>query len=162
MKTEATILLFRGRGLTSNLIRWQSRGPWSHAAIEMGGQVWEAIQWKRVRRRGIGEVIAECEKSRTRLAGIKVEITQEQGFEMIRWLNKQLGKRYDWSSVLRFVTRQQASRRAAEVWFCSELVFAAFRHVDIHLLARTQPWEVSPALLARTPFGGELQPIVQP
>lgn len=80
-----------------------------------------------------------------------VDLTLDQANEFERFLFAQLGKRYDWSSVLRFLSRRQASRRSREVWFCSELVFAAFQHVGIDLLARTEPWEVSPGLLARSP-----------
>ena len=153
MMTSAGILLFRGRGIASTLIRWQTRGPWSHAAISLGMDAWEAREWRRVARRTLGEIVAECMRDKVRLERISVPITAEQARDMRDWLDDQVGKRYDWGSVLRFVSRRQSRRKAAEVWFCSELVFAAFAHVDIDLLARTEPWEVSPSLLGRTTAG---------
>jgi hypothetical protein len=50
------------------------------------------------------------------------------------------------------VSRRQASRKAAGVWFCSELAFAAARQAGISLLGATEPWEVSPGLFARSPL----------
>ena len=151
-KTTARIWMFRGRGLVPTLIRVQSRGRWNHAAIELGGDVYEAREWRRVMVRPARVVLGDAIEKRGDVMAFGLELTEGQLEEMRIWLRDQIGKRYDWSSVFRFVTRRQARRKSAEVWFCSELAFAACKTVGIDLLARTEPWEVSPALLARSPL----------
>lgn len=64
----------------------------------------------------------------------------------------QIGKRYDYTMVARFVTRRQESRKSSGKWFCSELVFASVCKAGLDLFRATEPWEVSPGLLARSPF----------
>jgi uncharacterized protein YycO len=64
----------------------------------------------------------------------------------------QLGKPYDWTMVLRFISRRQESRKSRGKWFCSELVYASFQKAGVDLLRDTDPWEVSPGLLARSPL----------
>src|SRR5690606_21875536 len=78
------------------------------------------------------------------------EVLRLRGF-----LEKQTGKSYDYRMVFRFITRLQETRKSRGKWFCSELVFAALQQCGIDLLSRTEPWEVSPGLLARSPY---LQP----
>lgn len=70
---------------------------------------------------------------------------------ILRFLEAQLGKKYDYTMVIRFITREQETRASSGKWFCSELVFAAFLAAGIALLARTEAWEVCPGLLARSP-----------
>ena len=64
----------------------------------------------------------------------------------------QLGKPYDYTMVARFISRRTESIRTKDKWFCSELVFAAFLHAGLPLLRDTQPWEVSPELLSKSPY----------
>lgn len=148
MSVRVFIALHRGPGLIGTLIRWQTRSPYSHASIVLRqAAVIESregigVRWLSKLQPAAGEQIDL----------FAVELTIDQANKLEAFLLAQLGKRYDWSSVLRFVSRRQASRRSREVWFCSELVFAAFQHVGINLLARTEPWEVSPGLLSRSPL----------
>lgn len=85
-----------------------------------------------------------------------IEATPEQVEKIDAFVRGQLGKPYDYTMVARFVSRRQASRTESGKWFCSELVFAALLHAGIELLRGTEPWEVSPGLLARSPL---LRPI---
>ncbi len=55
-----------------------------------------------------------------------------------------MGKKYDYTMVARFVTREQEDRDSNGKWFCSELVCATSRKGGIDLLARTGAWEGSP------------------
>ena len=71
------------------------------------------------------------------------------------FLGMQVGKRYDLSSVVRFVARKQASRASAEKWFCSELAFVFAKKCGVQLLSHCWPWEVAPRDIALSPaFGG--------
>jgi hypothetical protein len=68
----------------------------------------------------------------------------------LEFLKPQIGKGYDKTMVVRFLTRFQESRKSKGKWFCSELAFAAVREGGVELFARTEPWEVSPGMLNRS------------
>lgn len=148
------VVLFKGKSFISRLIRWQTRSEYSHAAVlveettaghpvmgfvieSMEGVGVRAAQWKAAEDADVFEVegLSELEKTR-----------------VLKFLNEQVGKKYDWLMVLRFISRRQESRATSGKWFCSELVFAAFLKAGVELLARTEAWEVSPGLLARSPW----------
>jgi len=50
--------------------------------------------------------------------------------------------------VIRFITRQQETRKSSNKWFCSELIYASLLKAGIVVLERIEPWEVSPVLLS--------------
>ena len=140
------VLLFHGRGLISTLIRWQTRSQYSHAAIQLNdGSIIEAWQGAGVRKlpgftRGTEGIDA-------------FEITAPYNhLAVLEFLDSVLvdNDGYDYFGVLRFVSRRRA--RDNKKWFCSELVFAAIQAGGLNLFERTQPWEVSPGLLARSPY----------
>ena len=117
---DMKVLLYRGTGPTSRLIRFQTRSPYSHAAMMMddgtviearmrGGVKHVATPWTRHRKNTPVEVYA-----------IKGDFDEEK---VESFLLSQLGKKYDWLSVLRFVSRRKAP--ADDRWFCSELILAA-------------------------------------
>lgn len=140
------VLLFHGRGLISALIRWQTRSEYSHAAIMLDdGSIIEAWQGAGVRK----------------LPGLKrgtegidaFELTQPcNHLAVLEFLDTVLvdNHGYDYLGVFRFVTRRRAKQN--KKWFCSELVFAAIQAGGLNLFERTEPWEVSPGLLARSPY----------
>lgn len=141
------ILLFRGRGLIASLIKFQTRSEYSHAAICLGdSRVVEATYVKGV-------------NTSPTLTGFKgavdtfeVETTPTQDAVIEQFLVQQVGKLYDLTMCIRFFTRKQATRKTKGRWFCSELVFAAFQAAGIDLFKQTEPWAVSPGMLARSPL----------
>lgn len=140
------IVLFKGTSWISRMIRWQTRSKYSHAAIlTEGGTLVESLEGKGVQ--------STCDWNRPENADIfDVPSTQDQRNSIMGFLSAQVGKPYDWLMVVRFVTRRQEGRRTSGKWFCSELVFAAFQQAGISLFRETEPWEVSPGLLARSPL----------
>jgi uncharacterized protein YycO len=143
-----TILLFHGTDLTSRLIRWQTRSKYSHAAIRIAGTgIFEAVTCEGVR------LIPDLTPAYQDVTVDEFAINLAGATGLARaFLAAQLGKPYDYTMVARFLTRRQESRRTSGKWFCSELVYAATIKYGARLLRDTAPWEVSPALLARSPF----------
>lgn len=133
------------KGWIGKLIGWQTRSPYCHAAITVEGWTYEAG------RNGMDPVTCYEERSQD-WDDYAVEVPDGLTTIMQSFLDAQLGKPYDVTMVLRFITRRQETRRCKGRWFCSELVAAAFQTAGIPLLARTEPWEVSPGLLARSPL----------
>lgn len=148
MPSNLTICLHSSNSLVSRLIRWQTRSGYSHASFEFpDGMVMESREWK-----GVRMLTAHEQADGETIDRFTVYATPFQAAKVRAFCFDQLGKPYDWTMVARFVTRRQESRASSGKWFCSELVFAACLHAGIVLLRDTQPWEVSPGLLARSPF----------
>ena len=61
-----------------------------------------------------------------------------------------MGRKYDYGDILAFLLRRPRPHNAK--WFCSELIFAATQHAGIEVLARIEPWQVFPGLLAFSPL----------
>jgi uncharacterized protein YycO len=149
------IALHRAPGLIGTLIRWQTRGEYSHASMLMDdGSVIESREGHGVRR--LPRLV--------RRKGETIDLfnffhSPEQNRQITTFLEAQIGKPYDYTMVARFVTRRQASRAQSGKWFCSELIYAALQQAQLPVFRATDPWEVSPGLLARSPL---LQITAQP
>lgn len=142
--TGCRVLLFRGRGIISALIRWQTRSVYSHAALLMpDGKIIESWQGEGVRTKQLTDWsnIDQFEV---------VGMTSEQWIDAIEFARLQIGRGYDYLGVIRFISRR--SMPANGRWFCSELVFMALRVAGVDLLARIEAGEVSPGVLALSPL----------
>jgi uncharacterized protein YycO len=141
---DPAILLFRGRGLISSLIRWQTRGEYSHAALLMpDGRIIESWQGDGVRIKTLADWVGVD-------AYTVVGMTDEQWERAFEFARSQLGRGYDYWAIVRFISRDKMPEN--ERWFCSELVFAALAHARVAALARIEPWAVSPGLLNLSPL----------
>ena len=147
MKT-GKILLFRGIGLVSALIRWQTRGDYSHAALLMPNGTTIIESWQ-----GIGCGVQQKEIADWR--GVDTYdvhgLTTEQWAVVDSFARSQLGKPYDYFGCVRFLDRRKLPHDLSH-WFCSELVFAAFQAAGVELLARCDASDVSPAMLSLSPL----------
>lgn len=139
--------LHRGRGFISSLIKWQTRSVYSHVSITLDdGRVVEAREFKGVR------VLPKLQPSKgERIDSFHIELSERQKEEIEHFLLSQVGKGYDYISILRFITRDHVPHWSKTKWFCSELAFEAFRTAGIELLCRIEAWAVSPGLLALSP-----------
>lgn len=141
------VVLFRGKGCVASLIKWQTRSRYSHAAILTSDGTL-------IQSQGKPGVHAIPDWIQTRDA----ELFDVQGLKWedentaLSFLSDQIGKPYDFLMVARFVSRLQENRKSSGKWFCSELVFAALQKAGVDLLRDTEPWEVSPGLLSKSPL----------
>lgn len=143
------VVLHHGTSWVARAIRWQTRSHWNHASVcDQDGWLWEAIEGRGV----VHERTLADARQREEVAVFAVPHLTDAGAWQVRaFLSRQIGKPYDYGMVARFVTREQADRRESGKWFCSELVFAALREGGVSLLARIEPWAVSPQHLAISP-----------
>jgi len=135
------ILAYKGTSLTSRLIRWQTRSPYSHVAIEDdNGLVYEAWQGGGVR------CLTDYTEGHKKGTVIDVfSITGDYHRPRVRaFAMAQVGKSYDYKSVFRFVSRRETRRD--DHWFCSELVASAFMEGGIvlqnHFPSRLSPRDI--------------------
>lgn len=140
------ILLFKGKGIISRLIRWQTNGQYSHAAIQLPD--------KRI-------IEAWHKPNRVRLRGplqdwSNVDTFDVEGMDAAQWtmasswLHRQIGKKYDFNGVFRFLSRRRKDKD--DKWFCSELVFHCVKEGGIDLLERIKGAQVSPTVLSFSPL----------
>jgi len=142
--TGHRILLFHGRGLISALIRWQTRGQFSHAAILCpNGDVLESWQGT-----GVRETRVSPGNGVTRFR--VPYATAAQWAQVETFCRMEIGRKYDYLAIARFVSRRHMGEN--DRWFCSELVFSAFVFAGIRLLSRIDASQVSPQLLSLSPM----------
>lgn len=139
--------LVKNHGLIPALIRWQTRSKYTHAAIQVCSEVWESV--------GSGVKVSYETEFRRHYKGLYdsfyVDASTDQEAIARKFLNKQTGKPYDFTMIIRFLTRQQETRESRGKWFCSELVYAALTKAGVKVLSRIEPWQVSPAMLSYSP-----------
>jgi len=139
--------LHRSSGFVSTLIKWQTRGSYSHASLVLPDDtVLESMQGKGVVK---NRTVQSCGEQ-VDLFTIPALASVHQ--KALDFALQQLGKGYDYTMVARFVTRRPADRKESGKWFCSELVFASFAQAGLLLLRDTEAWEVSPELLSKSPY----------
>lgn len=147
------VLASKGISLTSRLIRWWQWGfPFTHVAFvvdlkDKNDPVVIEAWWNGVRQGKFSEV----HTPRTEFAIYSVQVTEEQKEKIEEFLHRQLGKPYDWLGILGFPLRNW-KLESKNKWFCSELVFTAFKQAGVELLKNTHPSEVSPRLFLKSPF----------
>jgi uncharacterized protein YycO len=146
--SEPCILLFRGRGFISAAIRWQTRSEYSHAAFLLPcGRVLESWQGAGVRLKWMRDW--EGVES----FGVH-GMTPEQWATAITFARAQIGKKYDYRGVCRFVSRRKVP--ADDRWFCSELVAHSLQVAGVKLFRNLDSTEVSPGMIARSPMTYDL------
>jgi len=141
------ILAYKGTSFVSRMIRLQTRSEYSHVAIQLPDEtVIEA--WT------IGGVRHVASPTEAHTPGTEIdvfEITGEYDFgKVLAFLNSQLGKKYDFRAIFRFLTRRK--HPLDDRWFCSELVLAAFRTGGLDLLSRLPSSATTPRDITISPL----------
>lgn len=140
------ILLYRGADSVSKLIQWQTRSPYSHAALLLpDGETIIESQYPT----GVGiRPVNAADRLEADVFAV-ADMTAGKWAKAVDFAMDELDEPYDYQSIFRFITRTKRSidRR----WFCSELVFAALQAAGIGLLHRIESWAVAPGHLALSP-----------
>lgn len=148
----------QGAGLISTLIKWQTRGEYSHASIlvPINDPATLTAGYRFIEsREGIGVRSLPClepAKGDKFIDLFEIDCDLPNLKHGTDWLFNQVDKKYDYGSVLRFVSRRQQSRTGSGKWFCSELAYAFVAECGLDLFRATEPWEVHPSFLSRSPF----------
>ena len=141
------ILAYCGTSWPSLLIRLQTRSRYSHVAVEMDdGTVIEA--WAFIGVRHVADKF-EAHKAGTVIESFEITGDCDQA-AVASFLRSQLGKKYDYRSLVRFITRRNT--RLDDKWFCSELVLEAFRRGGLELLMRIPASHATPRDIIISPF----------
>ena len=141
------IALYKSNGFFYNFIKFFTKGEYTHAGIFLNdGRLAEVKPFHKV---SIEPDIFFDNKSGTVVELYDVEMTPEQETVVMDFITRQLGKPYDYWTILGFVFyKTKEGRKSYGKWFCSELVFAAFEKAGINLLERANAWNVSPVMIS--------------
>ena len=151
MKDELVPLRFGvhyGTGWIAKLIQWQQRCPCSHISIIANDNLLiEAREFRGV----VSERTLAMAREESRVDVLFTMVAATQRDACIAWALSQRGKLYDYSAILRFITRSQSDRADNGKWFCSEFAFVGASKADVILLKRIDPVAVSPGHFLLSP-----------
>ena len=142
--SNCRVFLSRGTGIIAALVRWQTRSQWSHCGLLLpDGSVIESVSGD-----GVHNV------NLTDTEGYEFFVVEgmapEQWKMAIDWAFLQVGKKYDYWSVVRFVWRGHFPEN--DKLYCAELVFEALAKAGVNLLDRIVSWEVAPQHIGISPL----------
>ena len=153
--------------MISRLIRWQTRSAYSHIAVRFTQDMWVKLDGAREKIIKAGSVI-EAWKGGVRMAGsissshepgtrvdlfeFKAPLDEREMQTLAAFMVRQLGKGYDYRSIVRFLTREPVDHWRRTKWFCSELAFEACLTAGRNLLERCAAWEIPPRDIPRSPL----------
>lgn len=148
------ILLYKGISTISRTIKFVNWGDFSHAS-------WKRRDDSVIEAWHVGGVRHTPHYCVDHTPGTVIEafkirgLTDDQQDRIEEFLLGQVGKKYDYRGVLRFLSRRDPADTVnpedLNRWFCSVLVFCAVAHVRDPLLARVSPHRVHPTLLSYSP-----------
>lgn len=115
----------RANTVTGKIIRWFSHGQWSHVDVVLeDGRLLGSQDCAMERGIQAGVQIRPADyvgNAQTLRVGLDMSVGQ--AFQFGHFLNEQLGKPYDWTSIASFATHRDW--RDDEAWDCAELIAAA-------------------------------------
>jgi len=142
------IAQYKGKSLTSKVIKFKTRGVYSHTAIMLDdNKIVEA--WQGSNKVRIIKSLSDGHKPGTEVDIYYLNATQSQQVLFVEFVMKQLGKKYDYKGILGFVLNRNI--HGQDSWFCSELFMAACDYAGIVILRNTTPWQTSPSLITKSP-----------
>jgi len=114
---------------------------WSHIGISIGNKYYEAKPFV-----GVHE-LDSIPKGANHIATWLVKDDKKAQ----EWINKQLGKSYDWWGIFGFaVGPSEYGKLDKGHWFCSSFGVEVARKYGIHICGHTDPWEINPAHLVKS------------
>lgn len=142
------LAFYKGTSLISRLIRWKTRGEYSHVAVMFDdGRILEAWQ-------GTNSVRWITSLSNGHTEGTKVDIFDIDTLLMedaaLKFAKAQIGKPYGYRTIFKFLTNTSGDNKNA--WICSEIALATAIAGGVPLLARVDAYKVSPVALSRSPL----------
>lgn len=133
------IIFAKNNGIPSLLIRLVTWSRWHHcgALTKDGKYVIEATALHGVVKTPINDFL----KRYTKTSMVEIVCNKEQAE---RFLNDQIGKRYDFKSVIAILVR--AKKKPDNYWYCFELIAAAsnlFRENMVSRITGSDLWAIS-------------------
>ena len=147
------IHLFRGTGLVGWFIRWRTWRPYAHAAIEVDGILYEAVENPFPKGSVIKNDVSEAwipGRQEPAITLVPEQLSDTNIQKLKNFLEEAVGTPYDYWAVIAFLSRKKERVTSKSKYFCSELVCEAFAWIDKPLFHRLHCRKVSPGLIANS------------
>ena len=149
------ILGYKGTSLTSHAIKLQTRSKYSHIGVQLADgsviEAWAEGFFKGSVRRIKNPFIKHADNTLIDVYNLHSDVIGDFDAEHAEdYLIRQIGQKYDYSSVIRFVTRKRQTTDNDKK-FCSELAELAFIEGGVRLL-NGNPSEHSPRDTLLSPY----------
>ena len=144
------IAQYRGTSIASRIIKFVTRGKYSHTAIMIEDNViieaWQGSNEVRIIRG-----LSDGHKAGTKADIYEIPCTEAQEEAICAYLMSQVGMKYDYFGLISFYFNKSKYNRESR-WFCSELFASACNRSGVQLLNNVEPWQVSPTMVTRSPL----------
>ncbi len=152
------ILLYKGTGFVSKLIKWKTSSPYSHVSVIVGAETNLAIESNTGSQSGVRAVDIRKVKAEDidifRVKAGKVFAAEK----VISYLVDSLGSKYDipgvfWLGIMKvFNLKEKANQfQKDKDYFCSELVYEAFNSAGLDIVPEVGEADItSPGDIARS------------
>lgn len=131
-----------GTGPIARLIRWRTRGPWSHVSVLVSEldhyKEYEAQRWHGVR------------SFTPHSGGRLVQVSAVPTRKVRKFLDGELGSGYDWGAAVSIALSGYVGREHPDRWHCAELALAAIRAGGCDPLPENPAFSVHPNRLYRS------------
>ena len=153
--------LCKGTGLIyDRLIRWYTRGNFTHAEFAWPLTSGHPGGWLGAQPRG-GVKVRDAAYLNCEYEVRFIELNKTEVEKLVRFLERQIGKPYDWKAIFKMGCRPLDSFVSHNRWFCSELVFYALAHIGKYILwepeniaTRLSPRDLGLATIPRFAYRG--------
>ena len=116
------VRFMKTRGIIARLIRWFTWSEFNHVDINVNGKWYGASRTFGVHRSD------KQRPSYIYAEKLFISSTPEEREYVLRFLEGELGKSYDWRGIFGFILRKNLHHR--DKWFCSEYVGTALNYVE--------------------------------
>jgi len=156
------VLMYKGRGLVSSVIRWVTHSPYSHAALA----VWWNQRLMVMEAKGQGVIVNPTSRSIRHYRGdvewfsCKKEISEDDRLRMVIFAQEELGKSYGrWKAILLGIKilfehdleKRDRLKREKRL-FCSEYVAQIYNFIGLDLKKGRSDRFTKPDDIANSPL----------
>jgi len=138
--------------LMSKIIQWRTVSYFNHVAVatiengvEYVYQVWGSWVKKEV------HPLNGYNKEKTKVYYVDVEVDKNKFDEIKRYLDKQVGKKYDWLAIRWFgIWKYEQDKKR---WFCSELAEVVLEKIEGRQIWRNKlvsPWNIAMYFISKS------------
>jgi hypothetical protein len=156
------VLMYKGRGLVSSVIRWVTHSPYSHAALV----AWWNQRLMVMEAKGQGVIVNPTSRSIRHYRGdvewfsCKKEISEDDRLRMVKFAQEELGKSYGrWKAILLGIKilfehdleKRDRLKREKRL-FCSEYVAQIYNFIGLDLKKGRSDRFTKPDDIANSPL----------
>jgi len=139
---------YKGKSLVSKIIKFVSRGQYSHTAIILpDGRIVEA--WEGSNKVRVIKNLSDGHTAGTPVDIYAMHLSLDAEIRFVEFINKQIGMPYNKRGLIAFYFNKFNINKKGS-WFCSQLFAAGCYAAGCYFWGeRTETWQISPSMVIR-------------